>query len=99
MWPPRKQAITKSRIERGKYRCALCKGEGFGPKEIQLDHVVPVIDEIDGFVDFNTYIERLFCAEEGFQTLCLSCHNTKTFYENEIRKQVKHSRKKEEDDL
>lgn len=96
-WPPRQQAIRNARIERGIYKCASCKGQ-FGPKEIQLDHIVPVIDEEIGFVDFNTYIDRLFCAEENFQVLCKPCHETKTFFEQEIRKQVKQDKKKDEDD-
>lgn len=94
-WPDRKLAIVNARIERGKYRCATCEGS-FGPKEIQLDHKIPVIDEEIGFVDFNTYIERLFCDEDNFQVLCKPCHAAKTFFEQEIRKQVKYDKKKED---
>ena len=96
-WPPRQQAIRNARVERGVYKCASCEGL-FGPKEIQLDHIVPVIDEEIGFVDWNTYIDRLFCVEENFQVLCKPCHETKTFFEQEIRKQVKQEKKKDEDD-
>lgn len=96
-WSPRKEAIKKARIERGVYVCAICEGK-FGPKEIQLDHKIPVIDEEVGFVDWNTYIERLFCAEENFQVLCKPCHETKTFFEQEIRKQVKQEKRQDEDD-
>jgi 5-methylcytosine-specific restriction endonuclease McrA len=98
-WPPRKQAIKNARIARGKYRCNSCLGENFGPKDIQLDHIIPVVDEEIGFVDWNTYIERLFCSVDNFQVLCKPCHGAKTFFEQEIRKQVKHEKKKDEDDI
>ena|SRR5665213_3139380 len=96
-WPPRREAITRARTERGIYTCNICKGS-FGPKEIQLDHINPVVDEEAGFIDWNTYIDRLFCSVEGFQVLCKTCHEAKTFLEQEIRKQVKQENKKDEED-
>ena|ERR1700733_6312900 len=97
-WPPRRQAIANARVERGKYQCNICEGKEFGPKDIQLDHIYPVVDEEVGFIDFNTYIDRLFCDASGFQVLCRPCHATKTFFEQEIRKQVKRENKKEDED-
>lgn len=94
MWPPRKDAISAARLERGIYKCASCEGR-FGPKEIQLDHIIPVVDEETGFIDWNTYIDRLFCEEAGFQVLCKPCHEAKTFFEQEIRKQVKREKNKD----
>lgn len=98
-WPPRKEAIRLARVARGKYRCNSCMGEDFGPKEIQLDHIIPVVDEEIGFVDWNTYIERLFCGVENFQVLCKPCHDTKTFFEQQIRKQVKREKNDEQEDI
>ncbi len=95
-WPPRKDAIKKARIERGIYRCNICEGK-FGPKQIQLDHIEPVIGYEDGFIDWNNYLDRLFCAEEGFQVLCKPCHEAKTFLENQIRVQVKNDTNGDED--
>ena len=97
-WPERKAAIKNARISRGKYKCNSCSGENFGPKDINLDHIIPVIDEEQGFIDFNTYIDRLFCDEDNFQVLCKPCHATKTFFEQEIRKQVKQEKKKDIDE-
>lgn len=97
-WPPRKQAIKNARVERGKYTCNICKNI-FGPKEIQLDHIEPVIHEEDGFVDWNNYLDRLFCDEAGFQVLCRPCHEAKTFLENQIRVQVKREENDDEDDI
>lgn len=88
-WPPRKEARIASRVSRGKYECAKCKELGvetlYGPKEIVMDHIDPVIDVETGFINWDTYIQRLFCEAEGFQTLCKGCHEIKTYLENQIR--------------
>jgi 5-methylcytosine-specific restriction endonuclease McrA len=97
-WAPRKQAIVNARVERGVYKCASCE-KLFGPKEIQLDHKIPVVDEEVGFTDWNTYIERLFCDVDNFQVLCIPCHEAKTFFEQEIRKQVKREKIDDEEDI
>lgn len=97
-WPPRKDAIKAARLERGIYKCNICEGK-FGPKEIQLDHIEPVIHEEDGFIDWNNYLNRLFCDEQGFQVLCKPCHEAKTFLENNIRQQVKKEKRDEEEDI
>lgn len=41
-WKPKNWAKQDARVERGKYKCADC-GEIFGPKDIALDHIEPVI--------------------------------------------------------
>jgi len=100
-WPARKAALKKARVSRGKYRCAMCEDAGvdalYGPKQINVDHIIPVISVDDGFVDWNIYIERLFCSEDGFQILCKPCHEIKTYLENDIRRQV--NSEKNDDDL
>lgn len=84
--------MNKARVERGKYKCNLCSGI-FPRKEITLDHKNPVVQPEVGFVDFDTYIERMFVDEDGFQVLCNKCHDKKTAEERLIRKQS-YSRKK-----
>jgi len=59
------------------YRCASCKGE-FPSSEVQVDHIIPVISPVDGFIDWNTYIDRLFCDKDNLQVLCTECHDKKT---------------------
>lgn len=54
-----------------------------------LDHKIPIIDPVKGWQGFDSFIERLFCKAEGFQVLCPECHNSKTYLENELRKQNK----------
>lgn len=90
MWPPRNEAKKLARVERGKYKCNICQNI-FGPKEVVLDHIIPVVNPEDGWQDFGVFIESLFCKVEGFQTICIKCHDIKTENENKIRKEVKKS--------
>jgi|SRR5271166_2366794 len=78
-----KEAAESAHVERGKWRCNECK-QDFKRTEIHMDHIEPVIEVDKGFVDFNTYIERLFLGK--LQPLCLSCHQRKSLRENEIRR-------------
>jgi len=87
-WKPRNEALKLARVERGKYKCAMCE-ELFGPREIQLDHIHPVIDPRKGFTTWDDYIERLYPYEEGWQTLCISCHDNKTRIEDVLREEFK----------
>jgi 5-methylcytosine-specific restriction endonuclease McrA len=59
------------------YMCNACKEE-FPAKDVQVDHKKPVIDPTIGFVDWNTYIERMFCKKSNYQVLCKPCHKKKT---------------------
>lgn len=96
-FPARKEAIKNARVERGRYKCAGCGGI-FKQGEFQLDHIEPVIDPHTGFVDWNTFIARLFCDVDGWQILCKEvCHKYKTSRENEVRKQIKREQLPEED--
>jgi hypothetical protein len=54
-------------------------------KEIKIDHLNPVIDPTTGFVDWNTFIARLFCEATALQPLCSLCHKLKTIKENAER--------------
>lgn len=78
---------AEARIERGLYTCAICK-QPTRSKNIQVDHIVPVVGS-EGFVDWDTFIERLFCEKEGFQAVCKCCHSDKTKSENAERKRIR----------
>jgi len=52
---------------------------------IELNHIEPVVG-YEGFVDYNTYIERLFCKAEGFNALCRECHQKTTNEQDSKRK-------------
>lgn len=73
------------------YRCNSCN-ELFDQPDTHMDHKIPVISIEDGFVDWNTYIERLFTTQDNYQLLCTGCHQIKTTFENELRKE--HRKKK-----
>jgi len=59
------------------YRCAQCK-KAFPNKDVQVDHILPVVDPVVGFVNWDTYIQRMYCAVENLQVLCKKCHAVKT---------------------
>ena len=86
-WPPKFEVLKEARqgkeinTKTGRmaehYRCSSCS-TSFPSKEVQVDHIEPVVDPIIGFVDWNTFIERLFCDKENLQVLCKKCHKEKT---------------------
>jgi hypothetical protein len=65
----RNQAKINARVSRGKYRCNMCK-QLFSSKQVQVDH----IKEVGKFVDWNSFIRRLFCSISNLQVLCVKCH-------------------------
>jgi 5-methylcytosine-specific restriction endonuclease McrA len=69
----RQTALKNAKVSYGRYRCAKCS-EIFRRKDIQVDHIIA----IGRFVDFDTYIERLFCDTKGLAVLCKGCHLIKT---------------------
>ena len=94
-YPPRNEALRAAKTEKkinektGRiaqhYRCAGCKEE-FPAKGVCVDHTTPVIEPEVGFIDWNTYIVRMFCSVENLQVLCSSCHDLKSSKERIKRK-------------
>lgn len=94
-WPVKYAVLKKACVGRkvnsstGKialhYKCAVCE-ELFPATAIAVDHIKPVVDPKKGFIDWDTFIERLFCEEKGLQCLCKSCHSVKTADERKERK-------------
>jgi len=94
-YPPKFMCLNKAKVGKqinkasGRmaqhYKCNKCK-EAFPQKEVQVDHKKPVVDPKAGFVDWNTYIDRMFCEDKNFQVLCKSCHKIKTQKEKLRRK-------------
>ena len=81
-----------------RYQCAICK-KWFKSTEVAVDHIDPVISIEDGFIDWNTFVDRLFCDSSNLQVVCsylkknihlhndeLSCHHKKTQEEKKLRK-------------
>lgn len=86
-YPPKYEALklayteTKVNPKSGRsakhFMCNGCKVD-FPSKDVQVDHVDPVVDPKVGFVNWDTFIKRLFCPVENLQVLCTVCHKAKT---------------------
>lgn len=87
-YPLKNDALKLARVAPATFQCRKCKAE-FGRSDVNVDHVEPVINPETGFVDWNTYITRLFCPLDGLQVLCSKCHDEKTFNENKQRRKTK----------
>lgn len=93
-WPPKYECLQAACIgqkinpKSGRlakhYTCAACQQE-FPSKEVEVDHISPVVSVGDGFIDWNTFIQRLYCPIENLQVLCLTCHKKKTKLERASR--------------
>jgi len=67
------------------YRCNLCQNE-FPQKQVEVDHILPVVDPVNGFTTWDEYISRLFCGKENLQVVCRTCHRAKSALEKTKRK-------------
>lgn len=96
-WPPKFEVLKEAKVGKkvnqasGRiaehFKCEGCQ-ESYPAKEVQVDHIDPVVDPKIGFVDWDTFISRLFCSEENLQVLCKGCHLLKTKLEREERKKT-----------
>lgn len=97
MWPAKNEAVNRAKVkvQIGFYKngnpefktlitCNICK-DNFDRTEIDVDHIYPIVN-LDGFSDWNTYIERLFCNVNELQVLCKPCHYLKTQAEKDEKK-------------
>jgi hypothetical protein len=94
-YPPKYETLSEAKTEKkinpktGRiaqhYVCAAC-GADFPAKEVQVDHILPVVDPQQGFTTWDSYISRLFCGKENFQVLCRADHELKTKQEKTQRK-------------
>ena len=94
-YPPRNRALKKAFVKRqiskvsGRlamhYKCAICN-KLVTSTNVQIDHIVPVVDPVKGFVSWDEYINRMYCEEDNFQVLCKPCHLKKTKKERECTK-------------
>ena len=94
-WPPKYETLKQAFIERkinkktGKlaahYKCAKCK-QLFPAKDVQVDHVKPIINPNIGFESYDRVVEGMYCDSNNLQVLCKDCHNIKTKKEKEDAK-------------
>lgn len=75
------------------YQCNLC--QSWRPSnDVAVDHKEPVVSLTEGFVDWNTFMERLFCSADNLQVVCSACHDLKSAAERVTRKANKKSTQK-----
>ena len=93
-WPPKWDTLQSAYVDRRKnpasgklakfYKCANCNSE-YTSTQIQVDHIEPAVDPVEGFVSWDKFIERLYVGEEGLQVMCKPCHLKKTKIERAAR--------------
>lgn len=71
-------------MKRVKFTCAHCKTPNLKRKEVEQDHIIPLVSS-EGFIDWNTYFDRYLCEESNFQYLCIPCHDIKSLSEGQER--------------
>lgn len=86
-YPPKFETLNEAKTEKkinektGRlaqhYRCNLCSAE-FTNKDMEVDHIEPVVNPAEGFVNWDTFISRLFCDKSNLQAICKPCHKAKT---------------------
>lgn len=94
-WAPITTCLRMAHTRYGFYRCAGCEQEvpasiiidGKRIKNVHVDHVIPVVDPNIGFVNWDFYINRLFCEADNLQALCHKCHLEKSNREKLIAKE------------
>lgn len=95
-WPFAYEALRRARVERGKYRCAMCPPDVLYRRgQVQKDHIIPMSGK-DGFhIDLlPEIVRRLLVRVEGYQMLCRPHHKEKTRGEiGEIAKRRKRKKK------
>ena len=68
------------------YICAKCKNV-YPPKQINIDHIKPVIplNKKTEDMSWDEIIKRLFCPIFNLQVLCVDCHHEKSSKEKSER--------------
>lgn len=94
-WPPKYECLNAAKVGKkvnkatGRvaehYKCKKCR-KHFVAKDVQVDHIDPVVDPKVGFVNWDTFISRLLCTVDNLQVLCTGCHKKKTDEERKERK-------------
>jgi len=91
-WPPKYSCLSEACVgqkinqKSGRlakhYKCNACLSD-FPAKEVQVDHINPIIDPVAGFTTWDDVIDNMFCERDNLQVLCKDCHKTKTQQEKE----------------
>lgn len=86
-WPPKYETLNSAKTRKAinpssgrmaqLHECAICQQE-FSAKDMQVDHIKPVVDPKTGFKNWDTFIDRLYCEASNLQAVCKLCHAKKT---------------------
>lgn len=85
--PLRREAIEGAKV--GNLYKSAGNGKKYPINEVTVDHISPVVDPKVGFVDWNTFIARLFCDKTNLQVISKEEHKKKTTRERKERKATK----------
>ena len=85
--PLRREALERAKVG-DLYKCAIT-GKKYPINMVTVDHTDPVVDPKKGWVDWDTFINRLFCSVENLQVVNKDEHKKKTKKENQERKKNK----------
>lgn len=100
-WYARNEVYKRCQVSRGVYKCEGCGGH-FTRKQLQIDHIEPVVDIREGFTTLDNWVLRLFVTPDKLQSLChfekedgsvYGCHASKSSLENEMREFYKGQKK------
>ena len=75
-----------------KFKCNICH-QLFEANETNIDHINAVVG-VEGFTNWDDYINNMFCEVNNLQLVCHGCHDAKTAIEVENRKKHKQNMKK-----
>jgi 5-methylcytosine-specific restriction endonuclease McrA len=94
MWKVRREVPkynkdgTRAKKNAVQYQCNVCS-QWTKSSAIAVDHILPVVDVQNGFVDWNEFVARLFCEASNLQVICDDCHQKKTNAERFARSLIK----------
>lgn len=102
-WPEMNEALKLAKVKvpigtnkngtvkyKVKIRCSCCEELFDGRPNVEIDHIDPVVN-ITGFIDWNSYINTLFCSVENLRVLCKDCHDDVTYYQEQLREDFKNN--------
>ena len=80
------EAMHRAKKSPNQYECEKCQ-KVFKLREVQVDHIYPVVDPTVGWEDMSKFAARLFCASTLLRVLCQDvCHKAITLEQNKVRR-------------
>ena len=82
-WKPINECRKLSKVAPKQYRCSLCSSI---VDKVHIDHINPIMPLDALKIDYNVFVNNLFCDIDNLQALCNECLDKKTKEENAIRR-------------